>query len=427
MKKVIFLTIFFLFTILFSEAKEIFVVKLNGVINQAVSDYIEKWIKKAEKENVECIIILLDTPGGLLESTESIYKAILNSKVPIVIYIYPKGAKADSAGIFITLSGDIIAMAPGTSMGAAHPITIGEEKTDKKVNEKIVSAVSAMIRGIAQKRGRDPKWAEDAVRKSKAVTTEEAVKLKLCDIVAEDINDLLNQLNGRKVVVQKKEKILNTKDATLKYIEMSQREKFLQTIGNPNIAYILFVLGMLGLIYEFFTPGFGFPGIVGGICLILALYGFHTIGPSLAGLLLIIVAILLFIADIKAATHGGLAIGGVIAFILGSLMLFSPQLPYFKISLSAVGTMTATIVVFFLFIIAKGLAAQKAKVISGKEAVIGTIGTAQTNISEEEGIVYAAGEEWSAYTEGEKIKKGEKVRIVGIDGVRIKVEKIKEG
>jgi membrane-bound serine protease (ClpP class) len=398
---------------------EVVVLNLTGVINPSAASYVQRGIRQAEDKKAECVVIMLDTPGGMMVSMDEIVKAILNSKVPVVVYVSPKGARAASAGVFIALSADIVAMAPGTSVGAAHPVDL----QGKMASEKQVNAASASIKAIAERRNRNPQWAESAVRKSIAVTDQEALSLKVADLVAENLNDLLDQLQSREVVVEKTPRKLSTKVANLIQVEMSQRERFLQILGDPTVAYVLFTLGLLGVIYEFSAPGFGFPGVVGAICMILALYALNAITVSIAGLILMIIAVIMFIMEIKIPSHGALTIGGVIAFALGSLMLFSPHVPTFRLSLQLVVLMTVLMAGFFTFVVAKGLLAQKKAVVSGREALVGMMGEARTKVGQFDGLVFAAGEEWSACTDGEAIPKGTRVKIMGSEGNRVRVVK----
>ena len=400
-------------------SRDVVVMNLTGVINPSAASYVERGIRQAEEKEAEGVVIMLDTPGGMMVSMDEIVKAIMNSKVPVVVYVGPKGARAASAGVFIALSADIVAMAPGTSLGAAHPVDL----QGKMASEKAVNAASAAIKAIAERRKRNPEWAVSTVRKSVAVTDQEALSLKVADLMAEDLDDLLKQLDGREVIVQKTPKKLTTQGANLIQVEMSQRERFLQILGDPTVAYVLFTLGLLGVIYEFSAPGFGFPGVVGAICMILALYALNAITVSIAGLILMIVAVIMFIMEIKIPSHGALTIGGVIAFALGSLMLFSPHVPTFRLALELVVLTTVLMAGFFSFVVAKGLLAQKAAVVSGREALVGLTGEARTKVDQFDGLVFAAGEEWSAWTDEETIPKGTRVKIIGSERNRIKIVK----
>lgn len=404
------------------EASEnvVYVLKFSGMINPMSANYITRGITKAEKENAEAVIIALDTPGGLDKSMRTIVQKIMNSSVPVIVYVYPKGARAASAGVFIALASDIVGMSPGTNIGAAHPVDLA----GKIASKKITNDAAAYIRSIAEKRKRNPAWAERSVTQSVSITETEALSMGITDVIADDISSLLAKIDGKEVsLAGRYKKILNTKDAKVINIEMSVREKLFNALGDPNIAYVLFMIGTYGLIYELASPGAIFPGVIGGICIILALVAFESLSASLAALFLIILAAILFILEVKIVSHGVLTMGGIISLLLGSLLLFSPQLPYFRLSITLIiGTVIMTSL-FFIFIVSKGILAQKRKVESGFEGLIDKIGEAKTDILNE-GRVYVGGEDWSAYTENEKIEKGEKIKVVSIDGIRLKVKKI---
>ena len=409
-----------LFTTAFSFAYErtVYVLRFSGMINPMSAHYITGGITKAEKENAEAVVIALDTPGGLDKSMRTIVQKIMNASVPVIVYVYPKGARAASAGVFIALASDIVGMSPGTNIGAAHPVDLA----GKLASKKITNDAAAYIRSIAEKKKRNPSWAERSVKESLSITENEALNLGISNVVADDINSLLTQIDGKEVIIGKSRKVLNTKAAKVINIEMSIREKLFNALGDPNIAYVLFMIGIYGLIYELASPGAIFPGVAGGICLILALVSFDSLSANLAGMFLIILAAVLFILEVKIVSHGVLTMGGILSLILGSLMLFSPQLPYFRLSMTLItGTVIMTSL-FFIFIVSKGILAQKRKIESGVEGIIGSTGEARTDISDE-GRVYVHGEEWSAYTEGEKIEKGGKIKVIGIDGISLKVKK----
>ncbi len=403
----------------FAESNYVNVITYSGVINPISARYINRCIAISEKDKAQCLILQLDTPGGLDKSMRDIVQHIMNSNVPVVVYIYPNGARAASAGVFIALAADIVAMSPGTNIGAAHPVDL----SGKSASEKITNDAVAYIKAIAQKKHRNISWAEKAVKESVSITETEAVKLKISDWTSSSIDELLTKINGKKIILSNNEtKIIDTKGSRIRHIKMNNIEKFLNAISDPNIAYVLFMLGIYGLIYELASPGTLFSGIVGVICIILALTAFESLPINLAGLLLILLAILLFFLDIKAPTHGILTIGGIIALTLGSFMLFVPSLPEYRVSTSIVVTMVILTSGFFTFAIAKGILAQKSKVMSGWESLIGKEGDARSDIAPE-GRVYVAGEEWTAYIEGGTITKGEKIKVIGINGVKLKVEK----
>ena len=320
-----------------SAARPVLVIQVEGVIAPSSADYIISAIKRADREVAEALVIELDTPGGLDLSMRSIIKEMLAAERPIVVYVSPSGARAASAGAFITLAAHVAAMAPGTNIGAAHPVNMGGEM-GKEMNKKVTNDAAAYIRTIAEKRGRNVQWAEDAVRKSVSATEKEAVKLKIVDLVSEKLDDLLAAIDGRTVTTASGKVILHTKGVEVKRIDMGLRDKVLKVISDPTIAYILLMLGLAGLYFELSTPGAILPGILGGICLILAFYAFQTLPINYAGLLLILLAIILFIAEVKVASHGLLAAGGIAAMILGSMMLIKSSEPFMRISLDRKST-----------------------------------------------------------------------------------------
>ncbi len=404
--------------------REVLVLTYNGIINPVASEFITKAIDKASNEKAEAIVIELDTPGGLDTSMRDIVKKIIGSDTPVVVYVAPSGARAASAGVFITLSANIAAMAPGTNIGAAHPVSL-EGKMDKTMAEKVVNDASAYIRSIAQKRGRNQQWAEDAVRKSISSSAQEALKEDVIDIISPDLNSLLKSIDGRTVVTPIGPKTIRTADAKLVRLNLGLRGRILNTISDPNVAYILMLLGFYGLFFELTSPGAILPGVVGTICLILAFYSFQTLPVNYAGLLLIILAIVLFILDVKAATHGVLTIGGIVSMIIGSLMLFESPAPYMRVSLIIILPVVILTAVFFTVIVTLVIKAHRKKPSTGKEGLIGLEGIARTDIATEEGRVFVHGELWRAWSD-EPIKAGDKIVVIGLDGLKLKVKK-KEG
>jgi len=394
------------------------VIKVAGVVNPVMSEFITKSIDQAVEEGDELLVIELDTPGGLDTSMRSIVQKIMGSSIPVAVYVSPTGARAASAGVFITISAHIAAMAPGTNIGAAHPVGVGG-KMDKTMAEKAVNDAAAYIKSIAKKRGRNAEWAEEAVRKSVSITHETALELHVIDFVAKDINDLLRQINGMVVETTKGKITLNTKDVNIKHREMGLRHKILNLISDPNIAYLLMLLGFYGLFFELTNPGAIFPGVVGAICLILALYSFQTLPVNYAGLILIVFGIILFILEVKVTSFGLLTIGGIVSMLIGSLMLFESPLPFFKVSLGVI--LPAVIITSALFIIAIVLAikAHRRKPATGTEGLIGLEGEARSDIMNE-GLVLVHGEIWQAWSDQE-IKKGQKVVVDSVDRLKLKV------
>lgn len=400
---------------------EIMVIKVDGVINPARAEFVVKAIKKANDKGYSLIIMELDTPGGLDTSMRSIIKEMVGSTAPVVVYVSPSGARAASAGAFITIASHIAAMAPGTNIGAAHPVAMGE-KMDKEMAKKVTNDAAAYIRSLAESRGRNIKWAEDAVRKSVSATEKEALELKVIDLIAKDRDELLKKIDGRKVRTAFGERLIRTAGAKIIHEEMGFRQRVLDLISDPNIAYILMLLGIYGLFFELTNPGSIFPGVLGGICLILAFYAFQTLPVNYAGILLIILAIILFILEVKIVSHGILTIGGIISMIIGSIMLFESPSPFFKLSLYVI--LPAVIVTALFFVITFGLAikAWKRKPVTGIEGIVGLEGVARTDIKDD-GMVYVRGEIWSAMSD-EPIKSGEKVRVEAVSGLKLKVKKI---
>jgi len=377
-------------------------------------------IEEAETDGAEALIIELNTPGGLDESMREIIKRILASGVPVIIYVSPAGSRAASAGVFMTISAHIAAMAPGTNIGAAHPVNIGGEM-DSVMSEKIANDAAAYIKSLANKRGRNAEWAQEAVYKSVSITEYEALEKNVIDIVATDIRDLLDKCEGRAVELPDTSVILATKGAELKRIEISFANRILEVISNPNIAYILMTIGMMGLYFEFANPGAIIPGVVGAICLLLAFFAFSTLPINYAGLLLIILGVILFVAELKIVSHGVLTIGAIVSLFFGSIMLIETDVPYMDISLSVIIPMVAVTAAFFIFAIWLALRAQGRKVTTGVEGMVGEVGTASTDISES-GTVYIHGEYWNAQSD-DPIPKGEKIKVVAVDGLILKVEK----
>jgi membrane-bound serine protease (ClpP class) len=404
--------------------KTVMVITVDGVINPVASEFIGKSIKRANEMEAEAIIIELDTPGGLDTSMRDIIKAMLASKVPVVVFVSPGGARAASAGAFITIAAHVAAMAPQTNIGAAHPVSVGE-KMDKTMADKATNDAAAYIKSLAENRGRNAKWAEDAVRKSISSTEEEALRENVIDLVSANVNSLLDDLDGREVEAAGFERVLNTKDAGVIREEMGLRHRILDLISNPNIAYMLMLLGFYGLFFELTNPGAVFPGVFGSICLILAFYAFQTLPVNYAGLLLIILGVVLFILETQIASYGVLVIGGIIAMIMGSIMLFETGAPFFKLSLSVIITSVLITALFFTVVLGLILKAHKKRPATGHEGLVGLEGTAKSDINEDEGAISLHGEVWSAYSE-ELIAKGDKVVVDSVSGLKVKVRKKKQ-
>jgi membrane-bound serine protease (ClpP class) len=406
----------------FSFAQKVISINVNEGINPSTAEFIQLGIEKAQKENAECLVINLNTPGGLLTSTRDIVTNIMQSSVPVIVYVSPTGAHAGSAGVFITLSANIAAMARGTNIGAAHPVDM-QGKSDAVLNEKIVNDAAAFIRTIAEKRSRNVQWAEDAVRTSVAITEQEALEKNVINLIAVTEKDLLTQVDGKQIQLENGSKILHTKNATVETLEMGFFQKVLSRISDPNIAYIIMMLGFYGLLFELFSPGAIFPGIIGVICLILAFYSMSSMPVNYAGLALIIFGIILFLLEIKVISHGMLAIGGTLSVLLGSMILFrtSPVENFVSLSWSVIFSVTAFSVLFFLFIITMGLRAQRAKPVSGENAMIGQTALTLTPL-DPRGQVTLMGEIWSAASLSEKINSNEKVIVKEVKELTLYVQ-----
>jgi membrane-bound serine protease (ClpP class) len=419
--KFLFLIFLICFPLMLS-AQRVVVITIDGAINPVSASFIHNGIEKASREKAACLVIRLNTPGGLLESTRAIVSDILLSPVPVVVYVSPSGAHAGSAGVFITLAAHIAAMAPGTNIGAAHPVNMAG-KADSVMNIKATNDAAAFIRSIAEKRKRNLEWSEDAVRNSLSITENEAFKKKVIDYIAPNENTLLNQIDGRNVELSSGNVMLHTKGAKIQYVEMSSSEKLLNFISNPDIAYMLLMLGMFGIYFELFSPGAVLPGVVGVISLILAFYAMNTLPVNYAGLMLIIFSLVLFLLEIKVVSHGVLAIGGVVSLFLGSVMLFksSSSLDMIKISTGIIISVTVLSTAFFLCVIGLGLRAQQLKTVTGINILLGQTGETLSQL-DPQGQLLVNGEVWTAESIQGKISKGELVKVIKVKGLTLFVE-----
>jgi len=402
-------------------APSVEVVRIDGPIIPVSAEFLDKALGKARDDRAEALIILLDTPGGLDTSMRQMVKAIIASPVPVVTYVSPSGARAASAGVFLMMASRVAAMAPGTNIGAAHPVQMEGGKMDEVMATKVENDAAAYIRSLAQKNGRDAAWAEDSVRKSVSISEQEALKLKVIDLVADNLDDLLNKLDGWKVNTDSGVRVLRTKGAKTERYEMNARLRLLKAISDPNVAYALMMIGIIGLFFELSNPGLILPGVVGGISIILAFYSFQTLPVNYAGMLLILLAIVFFIAEVKVTSYGLLAVAGVVSLLLGSIMLIESPLPYMRISLKLILPTVATLTLFFLVLVRVALKSHRAKATTGSEGLIGETGEARTDIAPE-GDIYLQGAHWSAYSD-EPVAKGEKVVVVKVEGLRLKVRK----
>ncbi len=404
-------------------AGEVYVGELDGVISPASSSYLLRSIELAEDTDAMCLIMQLDTPGGLDISMREIAKRILNAEVPIVIYVAPKGARAASAGVFILYASHVAAMAPGTNVGAAHPVNIGGEEVDSVMTEKVTNDAVAYLQAIAKERGRNEEWAERAVRESASIDAETALKIGVCEIVADDIDDLITQLNGRTVEVNGEEYTFETEAHTVKEVEMTLKERLLLLLTNPNVAYILLLLGIYGLFFELQNPGMIFPGIVGAICIILGFYALHLLPVNYAGVALIFLSAILFILEIYITSNGLLTIGGIVALIFGSLILFESDVPFLRLSWEVIMVAVIIVAAFFIFLVILGIRAQFRKRQTGREGIVGETGVAQTKIDQSGGTAFVHGEYWNAVSE-KPIKKDAQVRVIHVKEMVLKVEAV---
>ncbi len=397
------------------------VISVQAPITPATYKYISRALGEAAGGGASGLIILLDTPGGLDLAMRDIVKEILNAPLPIFVYVYPPGARAASAGVMITMAAHVAAMAPGTNIGAAHPVAIGSGKMDETMSKKVENDAVAYVKGIAQRRGRNQEWAENAVRKSESITAEEALKLHVIDYVAVDLPDLLRQASGREIVLPSGTVVLNTEGAQLREKTMGLREKVLTALSDPNIAYLLLMIGLAGLYFEFSHPGAVLPGVVGGISLILAFFALQTLPVNFAGVLLILFGIVLFIAEIKIVSHGLLTVAGIVSLVLGSLFLFESPIPALRVSFQVLIPTVVIASLFFVAVIGLAVRAQMRKPRTGTEGKVGEEGVALTAVHGE-GRVFVRGEYWSATSET-PIEEGDPVRVKGVRGLILEVEK----
>ncbi len=402
---------------------------IDGAINPIATEYIEKAIEQADDEGAELLIIEMDTPGGLMESMHRIVKAIQAADVPVAVYVAPSGSRAGSAGVFITYAAHIAAMAPSTNIGSAHPVfgmgSPGGEQPDSSsmdaMMEKVTNDAVAKIKTMAERRGRNVEWAEKAVRESANITESEALELNVIEYVAPTVDSLLSAVDGAVVELDDgTTKTLQTKNAQVITSEMSWRQRLLDAISDPNIAYILMMIGFYGILFELYNPGSILPGVAGGICLILGFMALHTLPVNYAGLALIIFAIILFILEVKIPSYGLLTIGGVIALIMGSVMLIDTPVPAFDISWKVIAGVVALSVFFFVFALGFAIKAQRSKPTTGHEGMVGEAGVVYKAINPV-GIVQIHGEFWTARSD-EKLKKGTRVKVIEYDGNNLEIK-----
>ena len=396
---------------------DIYIIEVSDAIGPGVAEFVKDGIETAEKDGAACLIIELDTPGGLAESMRRIIQSILGSKVPVVVFVSPSGARAASAGVMITMAADIAAMAPGTNIGAAHPVGAGGKDISGKMSEKVINDMVAHAKSVAEERGRNAKWVEKAIRESVSVTETEALKDNIIDLIAEDTDDLIQQLNGRKI---KEKGVLKLDKAEKVIVEPTLRTKILKTISDPNIAYILLMIGLAGLYFELSHPGAIFPGVIGGIALVLAFFAMQTLPVNYAGILLIVLAIIFFIMEMKITSYGLLSVAGIISIFLGSLMMFKGTGPDLKLSWRVLLPTLILVSGFFVFVAGLVFRAQISKPRTGSKGLVGEIGIVKKALAPE-GKVFVHGELWNARSD-KTVEENTKVRVVNVVNLMLEVE-----
>ena len=396
-------------------------ITIDGSINPAVDDFIRESIGRAKAGGARALIIQLDTPGGLLTSTRTIVKDLLGTPVPVVVYVSPSGAGAGSAGVFITMAANIAAMAPGTNIGAAHPVAGGGQEVKGVMGEKIENFTASFSESIAQQRGRNAEWAIQAVRKSVAITETEALKKNVIDIIARDLDDLLKQAHGRKVDIEGRKQELSLQNVRIVRHEMNLKQKVLNAIADPNIAYLLMMAGILGLYMEFSHPGTFFPGVAGAICLLLAAAALQLLPINYTGLALMILGVALLVGEAFFPSFGVLGIGGMISLAFGSLLLFDTPTSDFGVDRSIIFTAVATVGSFVLAVSYLVFRSQKAKPTLGMEGLIGEVGVVRQKLAPR-GTVFVHGEQWRAEADGE-IESGDRVEVVAVESMVLKVRR----
>lgn len=408
-----------------NDQKNVILLDIDGSVNPALLDYLDKGIEKAEEENAAALIIRMDTPGGMVTTTKTIIKRMINAKLPVVVWVGPSGSSASSAGALITMAADISAMAPGTNIGAAHPVMGSGQEIGAVMTEKVLNDLTAYMRGIVTKKGRNADWAERAIRQSVSITAKEALDIKVIDLMADSPQDLLNKLDGRVIEKEGRTYTLKTKDAKIDKISTGLRFKVLDAIATPNVAYILMMIGGLGLLLELYNPGLMFPGVIGGISLLLAFFALQVLPVNYVGILLIILSVILFVMELKIISHGLLAVGAIISLTLGSIMLFDSDESAMRVSWSVILPTVATVSAFFIFALGLAMKAWMSKPRTGGQGLIGEVGVALTDVNLE-GKVSIHGEYWNAKADSH-IPKGEKVRVIRVDNLMIFVTRDSAG
>jgi membrane-bound serine protease (ClpP class) len=386
--------------------------EFDNDVNPVTADYVTDEIERANDERYDAVVILLDTPGGLSDSMKDIYEAELASEIPVIVYVHPDGARAASAGVWIGQAGDILAMAPQTNIGSSTPISVGGEDIQEDLRRKVVNDAAASLKALAEEHGRNVKWADDAVRKASNLTAREALRMNVIDVVAPNLDALLDRIDGRKT--KPKGLVLNTADARVEFVEMSLWKQILDTLIDPNLIVILMSLGVLGITIELWSPGLIFPGTVGAISLIVGLFGLQILPVSWAGLLLMLLAVAFFAAELFVTSHGALGLAGAAAFVVGSLMLFDPAGENYQVTLEVSLAIAATLALLFGVAVAKVVQVRRAGVVTGQEELVGQVGVVRQAL-DPEGLVFVHGELWRARTSGETVAPGETVRVDGLD------------
>jgi membrane-bound serine protease (ClpP class) len=392
----------------------------DGVINPVAAEYLHDALASAEADKAQALVIALNTPGGLDTSMRLIIKDMTAAAIPVVVYVSPSSGRAASAGVFITMAAHVAAMAPGTNIGAAHPVNMGGGDMDKTMKDKVENDSVAYIKSLAQQRGRNAAWAEDAVRKSVSITEREALKLNVVDLVAEDVQALLKQVDGRKVHLSSGPVVMKTAGAGLREFPMGLRLEWLKAVSDPNIAYLLMTIGTIGIIAELYSPGAILPGIVGAISLILAFYAFQSLPVNYAGILLFLLGIVFFVLEASVTSYGLLAIGGVISMVIGSVMLIKSDAEFFQISWAVILPVVTLASAFTLLVIGTGIHALRRRPATGREEMVGLVGVARTALAPD-GQLAVRGELWEAVSE-QPVSPGEQVEVTAVDGLRLRVK-----
>jgi membrane-bound serine protease (ClpP class) len=397
----------------------VYLLYVEGSINPALADYIIKGVTEAEEKKASCVIIQMDTPGGVVTTTKTIIKEMVNARIPIVVYVAPSGSSAASAGALITVAADVAAMAPGTNIGAAHPVGGGGQEIESTMSEKIVNDLTAYIRGIVVARGKNADWVEKAIRESVSITSKEALDINVIDIIAESVPDLISKLDGRKVEKEGKTFVINTRNGEVKKISPGLRFKILDAIANPNVAYILMMIGGVGIMMELYNPGLIFPGVMGGICLLLSFFAMQVLPVNYVGLLLIILSVVLFILELKVSSFGLLSVGAIISLTLGSIMLFDTHEAAMRVSWSVIIPTVTAVSAFFVFALGLVVKAWLKKPRTGQQGLMGEIGIAATDINPL-GKVSVHGEYWNARADL-PVAKGDYVRVIKVKDLSVVV------